>query len=206
MSEETQLEKFNADKQNSLSLKAYATQISKEIKTEAQFSLVAETLVKIKTARKLWEEKIGPIVKTAHLAHKKIKDFQNEIDLPLREAEENILKPALAQWRNAQEEARRALEKEMETETGIPTELPKEGKAKGISYGTNYSAQVLSLREVCRGVVEGFIPESYILPNMVALNGAARSMKEGFDHAYGKFGLKMKKETIVGARAEVVNA
>lgn len=55
-------------------------------------------------------------------------------------------------------------------------------KPKGVSYRITYSAEVTSLSELIKAVVDGKVPEMAIAPNMTFLNKQARAMMDDFDY------------------------
>jgi len=57
--------------------------------------------------------------------------------------------------------------------------LPKVEKPAGISYKKAWSAEVSNKIELIRAVAGGLYPLELLDPNMVALNGMARALKEG---------------------------
>ncbi|NBW10803.1 MAG: hypothetical protein EBR82_22525 [Caulobacteraceae bacterium] len=58
-----------------------------------------------------------------------------------------------------------------------PIAAPTFERTKGLGIRTTWECRVLSVKELCRAVAEGKIPDTYVLPNMVALNGRARTDK-----------------------------
>ena len=61
--------------------------------------------------------------------------------------------------------------------TPPPVAMPSYEKVKGLAITRTWSAKVTNLRLLAKAVADGTVPESYILPNTVALNGRARSDK-----------------------------
>lgn len=55
---------------------------------------------------------------------------------------------------------------------------PTYDRMKGLNIRENWSARVDSVKELARAVADGRIPETYITPNMTALNARARSDKK----------------------------
>lgn len=47
----------------------------------------------------------------------------------------------------------------------------------GVSTAKTYRAEVISIRELCKSVAMGTVPETYVTANMPALNGVARSTR-----------------------------
>lgn len=66
-----------------------------------------------------------------------------------------------------------------------------------LSTRKTYSAKVLSIRELCRAVADGTVPESYVTANMAALNSRARTDKEAFKVP----GVRAVAETSVAVRS-----
>jgi hypothetical protein len=62
-----------------------------------------------------------------------------------------------------------------------PTPMPavRLMPVKGVSTVDVYSAEVVNIRELCRAVADGRAGANLVLPNQPALNGLARSLKEG---------------------------
>lgn len=58
-----------------------------------------------------------------------------------------------------------------------PVVVPRFQKPAGISTRETWAAQVTNLKELCRAIAEGDLPEVYVAPNMTALNARARAEK-----------------------------
>lgn len=58
-----------------------------------------------------------------------------------------------------------------------PIALPTIQKPAGISTQERWSAQVFSVKDLCRAIAEGKIPEHFVSPNFTALNSRARADK-----------------------------
>lgn len=72
------------------------------------------------------------------------------------------------------------LEAEILEETALvmPSPAPLEAeRPSGISVQTRWSAEVVDLRALLQGVLDGVIPLEAVTPNQTFLNGAARSLK-----------------------------
>lgn len=76
--------------------------------------------------------------------------------------------------------------------TPVTTEM-----VEGISTRTLYSAEVTNLKVLCLAIGMGKVSESLVQPNMVALNGMARSMRDGFNVA----GCKLVKTDSMSVRS-----
>ena len=59
-----------------------------------------------------------------------------------------------------------------------PVAAPTFDKMKGLGIRETWSAQVFSIKDLCRAVADGVVPEAYVTPNSTALNGRARSDKQ----------------------------
>jgi hypothetical protein len=97
-------------------LVAQATSLAHAIQDEATFTAAAEFMKKIKKARKDWEAIIGPVTKKAHEAWKEAIGLEKKVDAPLERAEKMILSPAMSNFRQAQERARRIEEDRLQRE------------------------------------------------------------------------------------------
>lgn len=62
----------------------------------------------------------------------------------------------------------------------LPVIAPTVQKTAGISLRKTYRAEVVSLRELCRAVADGRVPESYVTPALPALNRIASAQREQF--------------------------
>ncbi len=61
-----------------------------------------------------------------------------------------------------------------------PIAPPTFERAKGLGITRTWSAELISIRQLCRAVIENKVPETYVLANMVALNNRARTDKTAF--------------------------
>jgi hypothetical protein len=59
-----------------------------------------------------------------------------------------------------------------------PVSVPAYQKPAGITTRETWNAQVTSIKELCRAVAEGKVPETYVSANMTALNARARADKQ----------------------------
>jgi len=84
-----------------------AHELSKRIVDANSAKEAVDFLLKIKEKRKLWSDLVKPVIQSAHEAHKKAVALHKEIDQPLKRAEEEIIKPALAGYEWKQEKKRR---------------------------------------------------------------------------------------------------
>jgi len=73
------------------------------------------------------------------------------------------------------EEVRAIIEQPMVAPT--VTVAPTIQKVSGVSMAKTYRAEVSNLRELCKAVALGTVPEAYVTANMPALNGVARSTR-----------------------------
>lgn len=159
-------------------------------------------LLIVKGLRKKIDETFDPIISKAFAAHKEAKAQKTKVETPLLVAE-GFLKPMIAVYDRQQEQKRRDDEAKLREEARakaeaeqtaraeaaerrgdhaaaeaiisapvvvapviLPTETPK---LAGVSIRQNWKARVVD---------EALIPREYLLVNMVALNGIARSLKD----------------------------
>ena len=54
---------------------------------------------------------------------------------------------------------------------------PTVQQVSGVSTAKTYRAELVNLRELCKAVAAGAVPEAYVTANMTALNGMARSTR-----------------------------
>ena len=77
-----------------------------------------------------------------------------------------------------------------------PVVQPTFQRASGVSTTTRWSAKVVDLKALCLAVAEGRASTELVLPNMPALNGMARAMKNTMNVP----GVKAESETGVNVR------
>jgi hypothetical protein len=77
------------------------------------------------------------------------------------------------------EEAQRVIEEEPPPPPP-PTRKDVVPKAPTMSVKTTYHAEIVNIRKLCEGIVEGSVPETAVLGNMPVLNAAARAMRKDF--------------------------
>lgn len=169
---------------------------------EPTFVRAGELLLTIKGLRKAIEETFGPIVAKAHATWKEAIAQRKKHDEPLDQAE-RVVKGQLADYHDAQERIRRAEEQRLRDEaalleaaeaeaagdtelaqdileTGptvavvVPTSTPQ---MAGISYRETWGAEVTDIKALCEHVVKTG-QTNLVEPNMTALNGLARSLKD----------------------------
>lgn len=59
-----------------------------------------------------------------------------------------------------------------------PIAAPTYEKVAGLGITRRWSAEVTDIKKLCRAVADGVVPESYVLPNMPALNQRAQADKQ----------------------------
>jgi len=134
-----ELGKYDQDQKEHVEIAGHAYGLSKAIKDEVSFGMAVQFLAQIRNRRKRWAEIIDPAVRDAHRAHVRIKAVENEIDGPLKRAELEILKPAIAKYEQAQEQKRLVKQAELEQKhrkrqeeekLKIAVEYEKKGESK----------------------------------------------------------------------------
>jgi len=178
-----------------------------EVKNEQQNSQMAIMLGDIKKGEKLVKEIMKPVKTAAKAAYDAARELERKFLAPIEEAksiasqkvakfveEENRKREELQRKLDAEREERERKEAErvaklkakaeekgkvsMAQERPIPqTIVPKVSTPTGTSYIEQWSAEVVNLWELCKGIVEGNVPANAVLPNMTVLNGLARLHK-----------------------------
>jgi len=119
-------------------LEARARELANAIKDDASYREACDFRITVDKQRKTWALAIKPAVQAAHLAHKKIKDVENMVDLPLSNSLD-ILDPQISRYRVEQENKRRIeqerinrqlREQEETNRLNEAEELEKSGKAE----------------------------------------------------------------------------
>jgi hypothetical protein len=59
-----------------------------------------------------------------------------------------------------------------------PIAAPTYEPVKGLGITRRWSAEVTDIKKLCRAVADGVVPETYVLPNMPALNARASADKQ----------------------------
>jgi len=77
-----------------------------------------------------------------------------------------------------------------------PVVAPTFDRVKGVSTQQRWKAEVIDIKSLCRAVADGFVPETYIEPNMPALNSRARAEKSAMKIP----GVRAVPETTVAVR------
>jgi hypothetical protein len=193
---EVETKTFELERKEHVNLATIAYETAKSIRDADSFQCATDLLLKIKTRRNRWKEFIDPLVRSAKEAHNKALAKRREVEEPLRQAEEDILKPAIEKWIAKQEDIRRAQEVEMKNQTGFDIVLPTVTKKEGISYRTTWSAEVVDMKLFVDAIVCGRIPIEAVIPNMPMLNNMAKTFKTGL----GWPGVQVKSEKSVSAR------
>lgn len=87
-----------------------------------------------------------------------------------------------AEARGASADEIRAMIEQPVKETAFrPTPVPAAPRVeapKGIQTREQWSAQVVNIRELCRAVADGKVPEALVTPNATVLNQMARALKQ----------------------------
>jgi len=182
-----------------VSIAQIAHTIASEIKDYDTLKYAVDFLLKIKTKRNQWKEFIKPALEAAFLAHKRIKDIEKEIDLPLKRAEEEILKPAISKYDLEQSKVREEKQEELSKESGIEVTLANENRISGISFKTIYSAEIVDMKELCKAIAAGVVPPEAVKANPQFLNAAAKSLKTAMYWP----GVRLISERAVSARTNL---
>lgn len=123
----------------------------------------------------------GKIAEYTAEQQRKQREEQARLELETRRREEE---ERLKMAEEAQQDGASAEVVDEILETAAPVVIPKAAPgyqaANGVSTRKNYRAKVVSIKDLCRAVADGVIPESFVNPNQTALNGRATSDKEGF--------------------------
>jgi hypothetical protein len=124
-----------------------------------------------------WLGFIGQAVSDAYTAHKSIKAVEKELAQPLERARLEILKPAIRDYMVAYRKERHQKEEDLRNETGMELILPDGAKVEGVFLRMEYKTEITDMKELCRAVADGKVPEDYVVPNMKLLNDMARNLK-----------------------------
>lgn len=133
---------------------------------------------------------LDPLVEAEGVIASELKRYTAEQDRIRRAEEERLRREA----REREEADRLAMAVAAEAEGASPEEVvqiletpqyvapvvaaPTFEPIKGLGLRTTWGAKVVDLKALARAVVAGEVPETYIEPNMVALNARARSDKQ----------------------------
>ena len=177
-------------------LATHAHEISKNIKTQEDYQIACDWLLKIKARLNQWEKMVEPVVSSAKKAHAQACELRRQIAEPLKRAETEILKPALARYEFEQQRIRKTQEETFKEQTGLEVVLPDAGKAPGISYRTTWYAEVSDPMALVKAISEGSIPINAISPNMPVLHSMAKNFKTGLNWP----GVTVKSRREVSAR------
>jgi hypothetical protein len=181
-----------------VSLAQISNEIASKIKDHDTLKEAVDFLIRIKSKRKQWKDFIKPALEAAYLAHKRIKDIEKEIDLPLERAEDEILKPAISKFEIEATKAREIKQEAISKETGVDVLLQNEAKVDGITFKTNYSAEVVDIMALAKAVVAGAVPAEALKGNYPFLNATAKSLKTAMNWP----GVKLIAERVVSARTK----
>jgi hypothetical protein len=83
-------------------------------------------------------------------------------------------------------------------EMPAPIAAPTFTKAEGVSSRETWRAEVFDVVALCKAIAEGKVPANLIEPNMPALNGMARALKEALNIP----GVKAIKDSVVQVRTD----
>lgn len=181
-----------------VTLAQISNEFASKIKDHDTLKEAVDFLIKIKTKRKQWTDFIKPALEAAFMAHKRIKEIEKEIDLPLKRAEDEILKPAISKFEIESSKAREAKQEALSKETGVDVMLQDEAKVDGITFKTNYSAEVVDVMALARAVIDGKVPAEALKGNYPFINAAAKSLKTAMNWP----GVKLIAERVVSARTK----
>ena len=155
-------------------------------------------------ARRIFiEDFFKPIKQAIDGTKRVVLDRQRLVETPVKEQEDRI-GGLMVGWTDEQERRRRLAEKNIQEEAALaeaehhqamgdqtsaeealngrglvnPTVQSTVPKVAGISYRETHSAEVMDFAALVKAVADGKAPMAYLLPNQIALNAAARSLKE----------------------------
>jgi len=188
--------KYEIERAEHTRLANHAYDICKNIKTEDDYHIACDLLLKIKDRLNRWEKLVEPVVSSAKRAHFETTELRRQIGEPLKRAEQEIIKPALARYEQSQERIRKAQEEEVKKQTGMDIILPNKAKTDGITFKTNWAAKVVDMKKLVGGIMDGKIPVNAVSPNMPLLHNMAKNFKTALDWP----GVEVYPERIVSAR------
>lgn len=145
------------------------------VRTDQEFEVAAEFLIRIKAAKKRVEDVIGPFVKDAHAAWKAAVARRKEIEAPLDEAEAKV-KPLLSAYQE-QKERQAILEREAQAEAVAagdvgalmePVSSGEAPKVAGMSFREHWQFEITDARQV---------PREFLMPDEGKIGGVVRAMK-----------------------------
>lgn len=125
---------------------------------------------------------------------------QEKINAKLRKAEEDqrLAEAEALEKAGKKEEAAKVLEAPIQAPQVV---LPSSTKVSGISDRTYWSCEVWDIVKLCRAIADGKASSAAVLPNMVFLNGLARSMKSAMNPEWDSKGVRaMARQDIAGGR------
>jgi hypothetical protein len=101
----------------------------------------------------------------------------------LQEETERLAEAAALEAAGAKEEAEALVaeaieEREKPIEAYVPPPAAPKVELEGAAVKTYWRAEVTDLKALCRAIVEGTCPVSYVEPNMTVLNMQARALKK----------------------------
>jgi len=166
---QTENQMFVTTKQTFNGFLQKAIQVSSEIRDIVSYQVAITLLKEIKTSRKWWAEWNKPIKKKIDDLKKEAVFMERQVDNPMEEAETKYLKPALLEYESKEAELRRQQEKRIEKKTHKPVVLENKTVATGISYSEIWKFKVTD---------ERLIPRQYLVPDLRAIGGVARSLKD----------------------------
>ena len=106
----------------------------------------------------------------------------------LRLAEEEKLAQAMVLEQNGDREAAEAvIQAPVEVAPIAPVFvpspiIPKTKSSTGTTYRDKWRGEVTSIKELCRGIAEGLIPEDWVEPRMTPINSSALALKDKMNY------------------------
>ena len=177
------------------------------IKTEAENNRATGILKAIKTMRVAIEDRFNPSVRQAKAAYDSAKELRDSFLDPLKECEASLrikigefvtIEKSRRDALQAEADAKFAKAKEDSEITGVPLAVApvvvQQIKGSGkTSFTTTWYAEVVSIKDICKGIIDGTIPECAIEANMPYFNKLATATKQEVMIAPG---VMAKKKTI----------
>ena len=123
---------------------------------------------------------------------------QRKLEAAQRKADDDA-RLALAQEAEENGATEETVDEILETPVVVPAIVaaPTYQRTSGISTTKRWRAEVVDIKALCRAIGDGKAPSNLVLPNMTALNGLARALKESFNTP----GCKAVTDSSVSVRA-----
>lgn len=188
--QDTSLTRIEADAQRDAGLLlTLARQII--VRTPEQAEKANGVLAQITVRQKKIEEWFKDPIADLHSAHKRMTQ-RRAAAVAIYEQPRMLIRQKLAQFQQAQEDARREAEEaamkaaELASENGepvftAPITVPEPVALEGVSFVEQWSCEVDDPMAIIKAVAEGRAPVSVVVPDMKVLNGLARSLKSAFN-------------------------